>query len=98
MLALCLARARGRILFTANEIHFICWGKCCQVPMTKKEAIQIKNPRMPSWQKPVLTHKAPEKGDSVTCSKKLNQGERIFFSQPSHPVGQKMLSSALKKT
>ena len=45
----------------------------------KKCAKQFKqkNPRKPLQHKPVLTHKAREKG-----SKKLNQGERIFHPNP----------------
>ena len=47
-----------------------------------RQAIQIKNPRKLLQQKPVLTHKAQEKGGPVTCSEKINQGERILSPNP----------------
>ena len=50
-------------VITANEIHFICGGKCCQNRQQKMhQAIQMKNSRKAVTAKTGWIHKAPEKG------------------------------------
>ena len=55
--------------------------------------LKRKTPEKPYRQKPVLSHKAQQKGAPVTCRTKIDQRENIF-AQPASWVGQKMLSSA----
>ena len=82
----CICNAFLQIFLTANEIHFICGGKCCRVPTKQKmlQAIRTKNQTMPpSRQEPVL-HKSLGKGSSVICRILYNQGEK---SSPNWPHG-----------
>ena len=65
-------------------------------PTTKKarKAIKIKIQESRRGKKPVLTHKAREKGAQWLAVKTQSWWKNFFFAQPTSPVGQKTLSSA----
>ena len=87
-----------KVRITANEIDFYLRGKMLLYRRQKmRQAIQRGNPRKADAAKTGSFTKSPGKGaQSVIAIIRLNQGEN-FFAQPTHPVGQKTLSSVFQK-
>ena len=59
----CSALVNYSSFLTANEIHFVCGGKCCQYRQHKNATSNSKeNPTMDSRQEPVLALKPRKRG------------------------------------
>ena len=78
------------ISITANEILFICGGKCYQNRWQKmRQAIQIKIQESRCGKKNDFDAQSPGKGGPVTCSNKTKSRWKNLFTQTHRPSGSK---------